>query len=49
MMNEEELRRLIEEIAGRLIEEKMKNDLGDAAARAINERRRAQGKSDLEL
>ena len=48
-MNEEEVRRLIAEILQEKLNELLDRELGERAVRAINERRRAQGKSDLNL
>ena len=44
-----ELKALLEEMVRRALNEKLGEDLGETCARAINERRRAQGKSDLDL
>lgn len=44
-----ELKALLDEMVRRALNEKLGEDLGETCAWAINERRRAQGKSDLDL
>ena len=48
-MTEEEIRLLVEETVRRVIEEYLRGNLGELAAEAINERRRAQGKYELDI
>ncbi len=46
---DEEIRRYVDEAVRREVERRLSEDLGCMAAEAINERRRSQGKPDLEL